>query len=255
MSDERLAQLDREVEFFDSVYGEGAYNPTGNRLKSDRELRSILRACRGGRLGRVLSIGCGDGEFERLLAPHADHVTALDISPQAIEVAERITKAQGIENVAFHCLSVSNLNWHERFDTVICLAFLHHVPEADVPDLLARIFEHLEPGGMLYSQDPNVKGLLRAVGRVMLGSRYHDYHTPDERELDPDQLSDSLRSAGFAQVEIVPIDLTVIPAMYMLATRPGWILHVCAWVDRIFCASPLRRWASGFAAISRKAAA
>ncbi|MEE2672447.1 MAG: methyltransferase domain-containing protein [Myxococcota bacterium] len=252
MSEDRLAHQDREVEFFDSVYGEGAYNPTGNRIKSERELRCILRASPAGRLGRVLSIGCGDGEFERLLAPQAEKVIALDISPQAVEVAARLTDAQGIQNVDFECLSVFDLNWEERFDTVICLAFLHHVPEADIPSLLERVFQHLEPGGMLYSQDPNVKGLLRAVGRVVLGSHYDQYHTPDERELDPDELRDSLRSAGFDSVEIIPIDLTVIPAMYMLAKWPGWILHVLAGVDRIFCASPLRRWASGFAAVSRK---
>ena len=60
--------------------------------------------------------------------------------------------------------------------------------------------------------------------------------------------------SDFARVDIVPIDLTLIPAMYMLAKQPGWILHVCAWLDRLFCASPLRRWASGFAAASRRAA-
>jgi hypothetical protein len=136
---------------------------------------------------------------------------------------------------------------------VICVAFLHHVPESEVPALLARIHAHLEPGGIFYSQDPNVKGLLRAVGRVVLGSRYDAYHTPDERELDPDALDRALREAGFAEVEIVPTDLTLIPAMYMLAKQPGWILYLCRGVDAIFCATPLRRWASGFAAVSRKA--
>jgi 2-polyprenyl-3-methyl-5-hydroxy-6-metoxy-1,4-benzoquinol methylase len=255
MSEERLTRLDRnEVEFFDSVYGSQAYNPTGNRLKSERELHSILRASASGRLGKVLSIGCGDGEFERLLAPHAERVVALDISPEAIDLASRRTKEQGIQNVEFQCLSVFDLGWEEHFDTVICLAFLHHVPEVDVPSLLARIHAHLAPGGMLYTQDPNVKGLLRAVGRVVLGSHYDDYHSPDERELDPDELSESLYGAGFAEVKIAPIDLTLIPAMYMLAKQPGWMLHVCRFVDRVFCATPLRRWASGFAAISRKAA-
>jgi len=48
--DERLARLDRnEVGFFDSVYGSQAYNLTGNRLKSERELASLLRAAPRGR--------------------------------------------------------------------------------------------------------------------------------------------------------------------------------------------------------------
>jgi hypothetical protein len=86
----------------------------------------------------------------------------------------------------------------------------------------------------------------------VLGSRYDAYHSPGERELDADELREQLLAAGFASVGIVPIDLTLLPAMYLLAKRPGWPLYACVALDRLWCATPLGRWASGFAAVSRR---
>ncbi len=255
MSDPTQRRVERnEIDFFASYYADQAYNPTGSRLKSRRELRSILRAAKGNRLGRVLSIGCGDGEFERMLAPHAEHVTGLDISPEAIEIALSHAERSGVRNLDFVCQSFSDLTWDRPFDTIVCLAFLHHVPEADLPALLAQAHAHLAPGGFFYSQDPNVNGILRKLGRLVLGSHYDAYHSLDERELDPEELRRVLQGAGFASAEILPIDLTLIPAMYVLAKRPGWPLYMCPVIDRLWCATPLGRWASGFAAVARRAA-
>ena len=255
MSDPTPSRVERnEIDFFASYYANQAYHPIGSRLKSQRELRSILRAARGKPLGRVLSIGCGDGEFERMLAGSAQHVTGLDLSPEAIEIATREVERHGVRNLDFVCKSFSDLAWDRPFDTIVCLAFLHHVPEPDLPALLAQAHAHLTPGGFFYSQDPNVNGVLRKVGRLVLGAHYDDYHSPDERELDPEPLRQALLAAGFASAEIVPIDLTLIPAMYVLAKRPGWPLYACPVIDRIWCATPLGRWASGFAAVARRAA-
>jgi 2-polyprenyl-3-methyl-5-hydroxy-6-metoxy-1,4-benzoquinol methylase len=247
------ADLDqRELDFFARYYADQAYHPTGSRLKLRRDLRALRRAVGARGLGRVLSIGCGDGEFERMIAPHSDRVVALDLSPEAIEIAGRLAERDGIRNVEFRCLPIAALEWRETFDTIACIAFLHHVPENELPALLRRIHDHLAPDGVFFSQDPNVHGLLRAIGRRVLGAGYHAYHSPDERELDPSVLREQLLAAGFASVEIRPIDLTLIPATYVLAKRPGWPLHACAALDRLWCSTPLGRYASGFAAISRR---
>lgn len=241
----------REIDFFARYYAEQTYHPTGSRLKLQRDLR-VLRGAAGARgLGRVLSIGCGDGEFERMLAPHCERVTALDISPEAIEIASRLASDAGISNIEFRCLPIAALEWTEAFDTITCVAFLHHVT-TELPALLRRIHQHLVPGGLFYSQDPNVHGILRKIGRVVLGPRYDAYHSPDERELDAEEFREQLLAAGFASVEIAPIDLTLVPAMYLLAKKPGWPLYACTAVDRLWCGTPLGRWASGFAAISRR---
>ena len=83
---DRAGLEQREIDFFASYYGDQTYNATGWRLRMQRELRALLRAAGSTGLGRVLSIGCGDGRFEQLVAQHAEHVTAIDISPEAIEL-------------------------------------------------------------------------------------------------------------------------------------------------------------------------
>jgi predicted TPR repeat methyltransferase len=75
---ERSAIETGEIEFFAPYYEAQAYNTTGWRLRLQRQLHSLLRVA-GQPLKRVLSLGCGDGQFELMLAAHAEHVTGLDI--------------------------------------------------------------------------------------------------------------------------------------------------------------------------------
>ncbi len=246
----RVAAAERG--FFAGYYAEQRYNPTGWRLRLERDIAALRAATPGGRLGRVLSVGCGDGAFELMLAAHAESVLGVDLSPEAIEAAQGAQRRAGIANAEFRCASFVDMALQERFDAIVCLAFLHHVPEPALADFLATAHAHLEPGGLFYSQDPNVHGVLRAVGRRVLGPRYDTYHSPDERELDPAALAAALRDAGFATVAIRPIDLTLIPALFVLVDGPAFVFHILALVDRLWCASPFARWASGFSALARK---
>lgn len=249
--DSQSLRDEREREFFAKHYEAVDYNLTAWRLRMERELRNLTRV-KGGRLGRLLSVGCGDGRFELMLAEHADHVTALDISPEGIEVAKRLATDEGVENIEFICTSALEFQTDERFDTVICIAFIHHLPEGEVPGFFRWMSERLAPNGLLYTQDPNVHGVLRAIGRVVLGARYHDYHSPDERELDPAEVRSAMRAAGLSDIRTRGIDLTILPLGYMFPRAPAAPMNLLAAIDRIWCATPLERWASGFAAHARR---
>jgi cyclopropane fatty-acyl-phospholipid synthase-like methyltransferase len=194
----------------------------------------------------VLSIGCGDGSVECGLAPHADSVLGIDLSAEAIERARRRAEGQGFRNLEFRCQPLSELATGERFDGIVCLAFLHHVPEAELPGLLARLHAQLHPGGFFFARDPSRRALLRALGRFVLGARYDRYHSPDERELDSEQVAAQLRAAGFASVEIGWIDVALIPGHYLFPRAGAWPMYLFAALDRAFCATPFARWASGF---------
>lgn len=241
-----------EKEFFAHYYEEGAYHPRGMELRLARELRWITRVLAGQRLASVLSIGCGAGQFELMLAPGVGRIRALDISPQAIEAARREAARQGVTNVDFQCQSLAELDWNQTFDAIVCLAFLHHVREAELFDFLQAIHAHLNPGGVFFAHDPNRHGWLRKVGRVVLGRKYDTYHSPDERELDPREIQALLRKAGFAEVRIGHLDSTLIPSMYLLAKGPAWPLSICVGVDWLWCHSPFARWASAFTTFARK---
>jgi 2-polyprenyl-3-methyl-5-hydroxy-6-metoxy-1,4-benzoquinol methylase len=211
-----------------------------------RELAALRRLTGNRRLGRLISVGCGDGPFECLLAPHAESVLGIDLSSTAIERARARAAAQGLTNVEFRCQAASALDSGERFDGIACVAFLHHVAEPELPALLANLFARLRPGGFLFAQEPSRRGLLRTLGHGLLGTRYHRYHSADERELDPDELTAQLHAAGFGAVEIGWIDLTLIPGQYVFPRAPAALMHAFAALDRVFCATPLARWASSF---------
>lgn len=243
---------DAERSFFAGYYAERRYHPTGWHLRCRRDLHILSAAAPDRPLGRVLSIGCGDGTFELMLAERAARVLGVDISPEAIAVAQNAQRQVGAQNVEFRCLSVADLDLTEQFETIVCVAFLHHLPVDALEYFLTTAYDRLAPGGLLYTQDPNVHGIMRFIGRRVLGKDYDKFHSRDERELDPRDTADTVAAAGFRDVTVRHMDLTLIPALYYSTHGPDVLFHLSALVDRVWCATPLAPWASGFAVIARK---
>ena len=237
---------ERERAFFDRHYQEVVRNPAGFALRVRREFAALRRLTGRRRLGRLLSVGCGEGPFECLLAPHAESVLGIDVSNAAIDGARNRAAAGGLTNLEFRCQAVSALDPDERFDGIASVAFLHHVAAADLPRLLADLGARLRPGGFLFAQEPSRRGFLRALGRRVLGASYDRYHSEDERELDPDELTRELRAAGLGRIEIDWIDVTLIPGQYAFPRAPSGLMQAFAVLDRVYCATPLARWASSF---------
>ena len=86
----------------------------------------------------ALDIGCGTGEFSRLLAKRFERVVAIDLSPNMIEVAKQRSKQ--FSNIDFQVADV--LHWEfpsEKFDVIFSIATLHHLPvESLLPNLNTR---------------------------------------------------------------------------------------------------------------------
>ncbi len=236
------SRTQRERDFF----SDWVVNPAGDALRWRREL-DLLRRARPGGLGCVLSLGCGRGWFEILLSEHADQVLGIDLSPESIADATARATREGISNVEFICADVTSFELDRSFDTVVCVGFLHHLSASDGRDLLARIHAHLREGGLAHTQDPSRFGVLRKIGRLVMGSRYDQFHSDDERELDPTSVSRMFIEAGFERADIRYMDLSLIPAMQLFPAAPAWIMRGFALVDRVWCSLPVARWASGFA--------
>ncbi|BAZ44912.1 hypothetical protein NIES4102_19290 [Chondrocystis sp. NIES-4102] len=75
----------------------------------------------------ALDIGCGTGDFSRLLAQRFNKVIALDLSPTMIAIAKQ--RSQAYQNIEF--LVGDILKWHfplEKFDAIASIATVHHLP-------------------------------------------------------------------------------------------------------------------------------
>lgn len=97
----------------------------------------------------VLEIGCGTGGLARQLAARAGQVLALDLSPAMIRIAQ--ARSAGCANIDYRVADVLAWDWPaERFDGIISVATLHHLPLAEI---LPRLRDALKPGGVLVVLD------------------------------------------------------------------------------------------------------
>jgi len=104
---------------------------------------------------RILDAGCGTGcgtEYLVHLNPNA-HVTALDLSSSALDVArERIGRScgeEGLKRVTFEHRSLFDV--HElpgQFDQINCVGVIHHTP--DPLRALRALADKLAPGGICH---------------------------------------------------------------------------------------------------------
>ena len=97
----------------------------------------------------VLEIGCGTGEFTRLIASRAQKVVAIDLSPEMIRLANsQSANYQNIEYVLDDVMSYPLPA--ERYDCIVSLATLHHLP---LEQALIKMKAALKPDGLLIIQD------------------------------------------------------------------------------------------------------
>ena len=105
-------------------------------------------------LERGLSIGCGEGNFERTLRnlEVVRGLDAYDVAPRLIQRAKALAKKEGIRGIRFKVADVEKLSLpRDRYDFVAFSHSLHHVSDPDA--LLAKVAHALKPGGVLYVDD------------------------------------------------------------------------------------------------------
>jgi SAM-dependent methyltransferase len=209
--------LARELAYHEKLYSGFAQShfarPAVRALRCHTVAR-ILHLTGVDKNSRVLSLGCGIGDTELLLAPYVSEVVGVDLSPAAIRQARADAERLGIRNVRFE----EGSDAEGRFDAVIAIFFLHHLTDEDLAELPRHVQDRLTSGGVFYSLDPSRRRLSGAVGRLIIPWMMRRYQTPDERELEPEWTCGLFRDAGYdARVEIYDFGSTPLAGLF-----PGW---------------------------------
>jgi len=98
---------------------------------------------------KVLDVGCGAGLLSEALAAEGARVTAIDLAPELIEVAQ-LHQLEAGHQIDYRLQSAEELadELPGTFDAVTCMEMLEHVPDpGSVIEACARL---LKPGGTLF---------------------------------------------------------------------------------------------------------
>lgn len=95
---------------------------------------------------QILDVGTATGHTALYLAPHAGHVTGIDMTPAMLEMARGLAAERGSANVTFVEGDAEQLPWGDgTFDVVTCRVCAHHFP--DVARAVREMARVLRPGG------------------------------------------------------------------------------------------------------------
>ena len=194
----------------------------------ERHFRKSKRA-----IHSVVELGCGTGSLTLLLARRGYRITAVDLSPDMLSVADQ--KCEGL-GVLFLCQDMSRLTLLEPADAVIsCLDSVNYVTRpAALKRTFQRVHRALAPGGLFLFDVKTPLALEGADGQTYLDedeglfcvwrgeyspkrrvcgygldlfvreedgswSRGGEYH--EEYAYTPEELEGFLREAGFSKIK------------------------------------------------------
>jgi SAM-dependent methyltransferase len=246
------SDLQREIDYHEKLYSgfaQSHFAKPAVRALREHMVRRILQQTGAGKTSRVLSLGCGIGDTELLLAPHVADLTGLDLSPSAIRQAQ--ADAAGTPNLHYieGTLETAQIQPATQ-DVVIAIFFLHHLPDT-IPDLATQIAKILKLNGVFYSLDPSRYRLSGAIGELLIPKLMARYQSPNERQLDPRETADHFTKAGL-EARSGYYDFLSTP---LAGLFPGWRLGYRATraVDELLIRTPFLNLASSnFEIVARK---
>jgi 2-polyprenyl-3-methyl-5-hydroxy-6-metoxy-1,4-benzoquinol methylase len=115
----------------------------------------------------VLEIGCGTGSATVALAEQGAHVTAIDIDPRAMAIAEHRCQLHSVKArfVAANAAELPGPLADQRFDFILFFASLEHMTHEERLQAMTRSWKLLPSGGLW--------GVIETPNRLW----YFDHHT------------------------------------------------------------------------------
>lgn len=177
------------------------------------------------RQGSVLDIGCGFGLFTLYFAAMHPQTRfyGIDLSARRIDAARASARKLGITNAQFECRTAQAVRQADlpRFDLVVTLDVLHHLPVAAGDELLRTIYDELlADGSLLLIKDittrPRYMLYFTYLLDLLMNPRDSFYYRSAERWMA------LLREIGFERLEQHYLwDLLPYPHVLLLARKGG----------------------------------
>ena len=124
------------------------FKPARGQVIDMLEKAALDKALAGRTSARALDVGIGNGRLLPIYAPHAAHVTGMDISSEQLEQATQAAAKLGVAFDTKLCQEASRVELpDESYDLIVCSRVLQHV--FDWRESVAEFARILKPGGDL----------------------------------------------------------------------------------------------------------
>jgi 2-polyprenyl-3-methyl-5-hydroxy-6-metoxy-1,4-benzoquinol methylase len=188
------------------------YRPSA-RAGLERDLRLFRALYRRflpeSRQAEILEVGCGTGSFLFFLQSEGyEHIHGIDLGEEQIAAA----RALGIDTVEVANGLPYMAARPEMYDLVVALDVLEHLTKDEVFAFLDHVHRALRPGGRVLLRTPNADSPYHSW------IRYADF--THEVSFSPTSIRQVLRAAGFASIEVTPLE----PHVHGLASAGRWML-------------------------------
>lgn len=101
----------------------------------------------------VLEIGSGSGLGSILLGQHCSFITGIDVKQTEVEEARSINRR---ENVEFKVGDFFKMNLEKKYDAVIAMDVIEHMPEEKGNELVRLMATNLKKSGMIIIGTPSL---------------------------------------------------------------------------------------------------
>lgn len=206
MKTDDTTRMDREITHGKLLASEGAEGVWGwetpaGRRRAQRRADLIVQGAHLGPGKKALEIGCGTGNFTEIFANTGANVTAVDLSPELLEIARK--RGLPEDRVSFLEQPFETCEVHGPFDAIIGSSVLHHL---EVEVALRKIYELLKPGGILSFAEPNILNPQVYMERRFSHWKRFYYTSPDETAFVRWKLDTLLKEIGYVNRRITPYD-------------------------------------------------
>jgi ubiquinone/menaquinone biosynthesis C-methylase UbiE len=150
---------------------------------------------------KVLEIGCGTGYFTREIVKTKAFVTAIDISPELLNLAKEAIKEA---NVIFVLENAYEMSFESNsFDSIVGSSVLHHL---EIEKAISEMFRVLKPGGSIFFTEPNMMNPQIALQKNIPALKRKLGDSPDETAFFRWSLLKLMQKTGFTDIVIKPFD-------------------------------------------------
>jgi ubiquinone/menaquinone biosynthesis C-methylase UbiE len=140
--------MDKKIQFWDRVAAKYAKRKITNEEAYQKKLEQTQAYLTPET--KMLELACGTGTTALHLAPYVEHIKAVDLSLNMLEIAKEKAQKSGIENITFSCCDIEAEPLPEQsYDVILAHSILHLLQERE--PVLQKIYKALKPGGVFIS--------------------------------------------------------------------------------------------------------